>query len=595
MDDKIIFVVDSIKKLLLLKVSDEEIIAELNGVGISKEDAMDLIRQAKEGDVQKENLSLKNQEEEKKSSLIYDEVSSKLSMDEQVVSQLNIKDANVEAKKENKSKIDSIFENDLGQKDSSSVDYESIQEVSKNQSKAIDNNVLQKNTGSKIFVENSDKEKIFLKGDKSESKLSKTLFSEELDKDSKKEDSNSDLISEIQSNFSQNKTPEKETLTPSQIQNKPETKVENKQVVQISPKNIPEELSKNEIPKVNLSQNFSSSPDENKLNESLQNFSQKTKYPQSGSFSNNYASSLQPKNTNLSKDISNEMDTLWKKGIVVAVNSKLIEMKKLKEEVDSNISEKVDSSVKKEVAQLRVLLDSQRDLLIANNRAALEEKQKEISFIIDSKIIELKQANKQLSTNLAALELAKSEQKASLEQIKQMLEEARRTKAQLLVEMNSELIKSKSQAQAFLDNADKHLHELDNRVNRTLELQKNIADGMIEQAEQKIETLTLQKTGELVEDLEVRLNRLKVIESEINPDLLVQKIKILDDFKKQFVETMKDNITQINVAIEEINKKNADLDQSITQKMLVIDAKVEELTKFEKNFTEIMNNLTEQM
>ena len=118
---------------------------------------------------------------------------------------------------------------------------------------------------------------------------------------------------------------------------------------------------------------------------------------------------------------------------------------------------------------------------------------------------------------------------------------------------------------------------------------------MIEQAERKIETLTLQKTDDLVDDLEIRLNKLKVIETEINPDLLVQKVKVLDDFKKQFIETMKDNITQINVAIEEINKKNVDLDQLITQKMLTIDAKIEELTKFEKNFTELINNLTEKM
>ena len=56
---------------------------------------------------------------------------------------------------------------------------------------------------------------------------------------------------------------------------------------------------------------------------------------------------------------------------------------------------------------------------------------------------------------------------------------------------------------------------------------------MIEQAERKIETLTLQKTDDLVDDLEIRLNKLKVIETEINPDLLVPKVKVLDDFKKR--------------------------------------------------------------
>lgn len=619
MDDKIAFVVDSIKKLLVLRVSDEEIIAELSGVGISKEDAIELINKAKENNSQEAINEQKPKEQEKKSSVIYDEVSSKLSMDEQVVNQLNIK--NDEVSKSTTPNVNSIFENELGGNDDFN-DYQPVKDETseknkydkKTNSSVVDlkNNPKNKSTdeleddeGGEIqdSIDSLSDEEIIIKSNNSAvlNNNSKNTLDNVVD-----EGSNSKLIDEIQSNFIKNKPLENVVQKDSQVQKVQENiqkvnpVIENKtSVIDSTKKEILQNPSaRSSIPKITTpsfvdSQNYSSSFNQSKLDESLQNFSQKTKTASAVNSQNSYSS--YQKRADVSQTISNEMDTLWKKGIVVAVNSKLIEMRKLKEEVDSNISEKVDASVKKEVAQLRILLDSQRELLIANNKAALEDKQKEISFIIDSKIAELKQSNKQLSANLAALELAKSEQKASLDQIKQMLEEARRTKAQLLVEMNSELIKSKSQAQAFLDNADKHLRELDERVNRTLELQKNIADGMIEQAEQKIEELTLQKTDELVEDLEVRLNRLKVIETEINPDLLVQKIKTLDDFKKQFVETMKDNITQINVAIEEINKKNVDLDQSITQKMLTIDAKIEELTKFEKEFTEIINNLTEKM
>ncbi len=526
MDEKVSFVVDSIRKLLALKVSDEEIIAELNGVGIGKEEAIGLIEQAKnnEDQMKKENTSA----QEETSSQVYDEVSSKLSMDDQVVSQLGLKES--QAKKTESSTVEiKTKQNDSPKKEVPVVENISPEQV---------------DFGLRI------------KG-------------------------NSVTKQEAPKNVSQ--TVEKKIINP--------------QVVSTTQKSYSEQLNESLQNFSSKSKNQNVSNNQNNLNtQSTQNQQKSAQSYSSNILNSNYNPiNSSTVSSQVSQSASTEMDALWKKGIVVAVNSKLLEMKKLKEEVDVNIQEKVDASVRKEVAQLRVLLDSQRDLLIASNKAALEEKQKEVSFIIDSKIVELKQANKQLATNLSALEAAKQEQQVSLEQIKQMLEEARRVKAQLLVEMNSELIKSKSQAQAFLDNADKHLKDLDERINRTLELQRNIADGMIQQAEQKIESLTLQKTDELVNDLEVRLNKLKVVESEVNPEILMQKVKMLDDFKKQFIETMKDNIAQINVAIEELNKKNVSLDMDIQQKMLVIDAKIEELTKFEKDFTMMMNNSIDKL
>ncbi|HNV01419.1 MAG TPA: hypothetical protein PKK60_03255 [archaeon] len=561
MDEKVSFVLDSIRKLLDLKVSDEEIIQELSGVGISKEESVELIKNARETPI---NNTPNQNSVEKKSVAIYDEVSSKLSMDDQVVSQLNIKDkesknADSDILKKVKEDIAKSSQVSNSSKTTSSFNSTASNSISSDYGLKVKNSSLIKSSTPQQLKEKS-------------SELNSSL-KESLLQDSKK------LF------------PEKETI--SKNVNVDSSKNESEKILINNSNLIKDSEVKNELKQSSI--NTESSIESKKSSDSIfnsENLLNSNKLFVNKKFDN---SNYTQDNSKIIQDNSSEVDVLWKKGIVVAVNSKLSEMRKLKDEIDSNISEKVDSVVKKEMIQLRILLDSQKDLLIASNKSSLEEKQKEISFIIDSKIVELKQVNKQLSANLLALETAKSEQKSSLEQIKQMLEEARRTKAQLLVEMNSELIKSKSQAQAFLDNADKHLRELDERVNRTLELQKNIADGMIQQAEQKIESLTLQKTDELVNDLEVRLNKLKIIESEVDPELLIQKIKILDDFKKQFVETMKDNITQINVAIEEINKKNVDLDQSITQKMLVIDAKIEELTKFEKNFTEIMNNLTEKM
>ncbi len=285
-------------------------------------------------------------------------------------------------------------------------------------------------------------------------------------------------------------------------------------------------------------------------------------------------------------DMGPDFEELWKKGIVVAVNAKLAEMKHLKEDVDSQVQQKVDEAVRKELYQFKVLMDSQKDLIQSSNKEALEQKQREIVFIIDAKIAEIKQYNKQLSENLAAIESARKQQEHSLSQVTIALEEVKRTKAQIVVEMNSELIKSKSSAQAFIDSASAHLSQMDARINKTLELEKNIAEGMLNQAEQRIEQLTIQRADELIAQMQVELNRLQSVSKKISPEALEQKIMVLDEFRKQFLSGMQQSLTQINSAIDELNMKNATADRVLQEKTLVIDAKIEELTKFEKELTD---------
>ncbi|MEI7961370.1 MAG: hypothetical protein WCI04_03465 [archaeon] len=278
-------------------------------------------------------------------------------------------------------------------------------------------------------------------------------------------------------------------------------------------------------------------------------------------------------------------EELWKKGIVVAVNAKLAEMKHLKDDVDSEISKKVEESLRKELYQFKVLMDSQKDLIVSSNKEALMQKQREISFIIDAKIAELRQYNKQLGEVMAAIDASKKQQSNALAEIATALEDAKRTKSQLVIEMNSELIKSKSGAQAFLDSASAHLSQMDERINKALELEKNIAEGMLAQAEQRIEELTISRADELISQLQVELNKLQTSSMKFSPAAIEEKVVVLDGFKAQFLSSMEDALNQINGAIEELNGKSAAADRMLEEKTLAIDAKLEELTKFEKDFS----------
>ena len=289
-----------------------------------------------------------------------------------------------------------------------------------------------------------------------------------------------------------------------------------------------------------------------------------------------------------------DIEELWKKGIVIAINAKLDDMRKLKDEIDDEIGGKVDAAVKKETNQLKVLLDSQKDLIVSSNKEALMEKQKEITFIIDAKIAELKKYNGEIEENIRLIQQTKGEQETAMKELNEMLDNVKKTKTNLVMEMNSELIKSKSQAQEFVDKSEKHIKEMDERINKTLELEKNIAEGMLEKAEQKIEDLTIAKADDLIQELQVELNKVKAVEKSVSIETLDEKIKTLDKFKSEFLNSMQDNLTKINEAIEKLNSKNDTVEKELKGRMLIFDAKIEELTKFEKEFGKTMETYLEK-
>ncbi|MFA6064596.1 MAG: hypothetical protein WCW44_01180 [archaeon] len=539
--DKRETVLDSIKKLVSLGVSDSEIAENLYDVGIEKTEAYALIReargpvvpivQASQQKSQNPQVNVQSKSSSKNSQDIFEETVSNLSMNDQIVQQLPL-DKQAQQSQSASSQVaqQKQSSDDIANRIMSDVASQDGEEIGEDE------------------VELSDDEKDLAE---LEAKVSKKISDKQLNV------KQSAPVNQTQTQTSQAQS--QKVSIPAQ----PSAPAQNK--------SAPEVVLQKNVP-------------------APQNVSQVSQAPTAIPKMDFTVASTQQKYSS-SAEMSPDFEELWKKGIVVAVNAKLAEMKKIKSEVDAELETKVDEAVRKELYQFKVLLDSQKDLIVSSNKEALEQKQKEIVFIIDAKIAELKQYNKQIGDNLAVIESTKKQQELALGQITGALDDAKRTKAQLIVELNSEMIKSKSQAQSFLDTASMQLKQMDERVNKTLELEKNIADGMLQQAEQKIETLAIQRADELIANMEVELNRLQTISKKISPESLDQKISVLEEFRKQFLTNMQENLSQINNAIEQLNQKNALAERELAEKTLAIDAKLEELTKFEREFTNRMNKL----
>ncbi|MBN1941117.1 MAG: hypothetical protein JW772_02960 [Candidatus Diapherotrites archaeon] len=191
-----------------------------------------------------------------------------------------------------------------------------------------------------------------------------------------------------------------------------------------------------------------------------------------------------------------EFAEIWRKGIVTMIDQKLDEMKEIESNVEKKLKGASQEIAKKEIDKIKVLFDSQRALTMGKIDAKLDGKAKEVDQMLEAKITELRSLTKAIKTDVARLEKIRMEQKAGLEEIKNEIKELEETKSSLIAEMNSDLIKSKSSIAEFLDLAEKKIPEIEGRITKTLELESEIIESLVKNAESKIEEIVEKKLAE---------------------------------------------------------------------------------------------------
>src|SRR3989344_2119826 len=178
---------------------------------------------------------------------------------------------------------------------------------------------------------------------------------------------------------------------------------------------------------------------------------------------------------------------LWKKGILTTVSQNLAEMKKIRADIESALNKRASAIAKKEVDKVKAFFDAQRTLILESVDSRLEQKTKQLDKMLDDKIRELKEVSKEIKADSAKLEKLRGTQKDGLRQVAETLEGLEEAKNSLVSEMNSELIKSKSAVEEFLEKSQKKLDEIDARINETLQLESSIVEGLVRDADAKID------------------------------------------------------------------------------------------------------------
>lgn len=333
------------------------------------------------------------------------------------------------------------------------------------------------------------------------------------------------------------------------------------------------------------------------------------------------------------------VSALWEKGILGTVNQRFAEMKKMRDDIDAVLDRKVAEATKKDAEKTKVLFDSQRSLLVSKVDTEIEARAKSFADMIEMKLREMRDINRQISGQIETLKSERSQSKAEIEKISAKLKEVDRAKEELLSSMNSEVIKTKTQTRQLLQEMNQKAVEMDTRINKTLQLENQVVEGLVKSAEQNIqETVsgTLadfeKNTKRILQEFKktkdgfdseqsakiaemqgqfntrmaavdnqirerlIKLDELqKTITVEITPEKFKEQMKELNEFKAQFVEAIKQNSEKYNESIRKMNEENQRIEKQFNLRAELIDKKIAELDIFEKNFAKEIGISLEKM
>lgn len=323
-------------------------------------------------------------------------------------------------------------------------------------------------------------------------------------------------------------------------------------------------------------------------------------------------------------DLSNrekKMLELWEKGIFATVDSKLSEMEKIKREIDKSLEKKAEAAFEKEVKKLSTVFESQRVLALEKANTVLDQKKKEFESLVDTKIVDLKKLNSMSEEFLKKLDSQSKFNQALIEEIDSKVSGLEELKSRFLKDFNKTLADYSSKVEGFMKQSEDKRNELNQRINRSLNLETKIVEGLMTDAQNKIDNLAISKATELEgvinskisaksqsleaifyqeqkkmnkffldtkKEVEEVVKKIEQKEKQIDVERVKATMEELEAFRKQFVSNIKRMSDSFEKAKNELSELIETREQIIEKKVKLIDAKMEELSAFEKGFAEEM-------
>jgi len=297
--------------------------------------------------------------------------------------------------------------------------------------------------------------------------------------------------------------------------------------------------------------------------------------------------------------------------IRVEVTRRMAEqLQKIEREYDSKITARL-GSLDRKTAESETKLDS-----IVRSAEAKSRELGEINKRIDSRVKErLNNVEKEYATKvkpkLDEMDKVKTGYQNATVETGRRISEMEKTKAKMISQINSEMIKSKTEMKQSTELYRKELKTMTQQAAMLLNQKQALIKGLEPYTKMDLNQIRKQVAEAAYRQTEMSLNakaKMNIQEMEkakeqarraalhaVGADEIQARVKELNLFKVQFLKAIDANIGQFNSRIQNFNKTTKLMEQQFNTRIKMLDQKMDELYKFEKNFATAIGSSLNKM
>jgi len=267
------------------------------------------------------------------------------------------------------------------------------------------------------------------------------------------------------------------------------------------------------------------------------------------------------------EDEVNHLETtslgLWQEGVLTTVNQKLDDIETREKEIDKNIEQKVQAITENEIKKMKIILDSQRTLLISKVNTTLDQQVKGITTKLEETLRNMQEINKQTQIKLDELNKQKEKILEIQDNLLAQMDEFNkvRDKTQEFVEEMKGTIEK--EANEIESQYDSKLKDVDTKLNSAISLSTKILDGLVSATRKKVDSYYDAKADELITQMREKINK-----EDYFKDQKEELRKKLEGIQSTVEQTTKEKIGEYLQKLNEVDKK--------LQQMKEIQANIEE-------------------
>lgn len=232
---------------------------------------------------------------------------------------------------------------------------------------------------------------------------------------------------------------------------------------------------------------------------------------------------------------------IWQEGILTVINQKLDAISEKERNIEKAIRKETQAIVEQEMRKLKIVLDSQRSLLVSRMNASLNEMVAEANKKIESRLEEIAGLEERIDKKTEDVIINYKLLKELKDSVSKQIEELPHLKEELTSKFEAQTAKTVQSADAMLRKYEQKYKEIDTKLNNTLSLASKIVESLVETGKKKLDAVIKSKADAQISEVDEKLKELEVTKSRIIKE--IAKFEALrEEYQTKMEEGLKSEI-----------------------------------------------------